>query len=56
MDLAEEDLLVVAEVLENGIENYKIDIVQTIAQHYAQYKKAIFLAAISVIHLLWKQH
>ena len=32
MDLAEEDLLVVAEVLENSIENYKIDIVQTIAQ------------------------
>ena len=43
MDLAEEDLLVVAEVLENGIENYKIDIVQTIAQRYAQYKKVIFL-------------
>lgn len=43
MDLAEEDLLVVAEMLENGIENYKIDIVQTIAQRYAQYKKVIFL-------------
>lgn len=43
MDLAEEDLLVVAEVLENGIENYKMDIVQTIAQRYAKYKKVIFL-------------
>jgi glucosamine--fructose-6-phosphate aminotransferase (isomerizing) len=43
MDLAEEDLLVVAEVLENGIENYKIDIVQTIAQRYAKYRKVIFL-------------
>jgi len=43
MDLAEEDLLVVAEMLENGIENYKIDIVQTIAQRYSQYKKVIFL-------------
>lgn len=43
MDCAEEDLLVVAEMLENGIENYKIDIVQSIAQRYAQYKKVIFL-------------
>ncbi len=43
MDQAEEDLLVVAEVLENSIENYKIDIVQTIAPRYAKYKKVIFL-------------
>jgi len=43
MDQVEEDLLVVAELLENGIENYKIDIMQSIAQRYAQYKKVIFL-------------
>jgi len=43
MELAEEDLLIAAEVLENSIENYKIEIVQTLARKYAQYKKCIFL-------------
>ena len=40
---AQEELLIVAEVLENLIENYKIDIVHSLAQKYAQYQKAIFL-------------
>ncbi|MCX5922656.1 MAG: glutamine--fructose-6-phosphate transaminase (isomerizing) [Candidatus Dependentiae bacterium] len=43
MELAEEELLVAAEVLESCIENYKIDIVQKHARKYAQYKKSIFL-------------
>lgn len=43
MNLAEEDLLVAAEVLENSIENYKFDITQTLAKKYAKYKKCIFL-------------
>ncbi len=43
MKLAEEDLLVVAEVLENSIENYKREIMQQLAKFYAQFKKAIFL-------------
>ena len=43
MTLAEEDLLVVAEVLENSIENYKRDIMQRLGKFYAQFKKAIFL-------------
>lgn len=43
MTLAEEDLLVVAEVLENSIENYKRDITQRLGKFYAQFKKAIFL-------------
>jgi glucosamine--fructose-6-phosphate aminotransferase (isomerizing) len=43
MAIAEEDLLVVAEVLENGIENYKLQIVQTLAKQYAHYKRFIFL-------------
>ena len=43
MNLAEEELLVVAEVLENSIENYKRDIMQRLGKFYAQFKKAIFL-------------
>jgi len=43
MELAEEDLLIAAEVLENSIENYKIEIIQSLARKYAQYKKSIFL-------------
>jgi len=43
MAVAEEDLLVIAEVLENGIENYKLQIVQKLAKQYAQYKRFIFL-------------
>lgn len=40
---AEEDLLVAAEVLENSIENYKLEIVTTLAKKYAHVQKAIFL-------------
>ncbi len=43
MILAQDDLLVAAEVLENSIENYKFDITQGLAKRYAQYKKSIFL-------------
>lgn len=43
MQLAEEELLVVAEVLENSIENYKRDIMLRLAKFYAQFKKAIFV-------------
>ena len=43
METAEEDLLVVAEVLENSIENYKREITNNLAKFYAQFKKAIFL-------------
>jgi glucosamine--fructose-6-phosphate aminotransferase (isomerizing) len=40
---AEEELLVAAEILENCIENYKLDIVKAVGPHYMRYKKAIFL-------------
>jgi glucosamine--fructose-6-phosphate aminotransferase (isomerizing) len=43
MDAAEEDLFVAAQVLEDTIENYKIDIMQNLAKKYAHYKKSIFL-------------
>ncbi len=43
MKHAQEDLLVVAEILENGIETYKLDIVTHLAKKYAQYQKTIFL-------------
>ena len=43
METAQEDLLVVAEVLENCIENYKRDIIQKWGKFYAQFKRAIFL-------------
>lgn len=40
---AEADLLVVAEVLENSIEDYKRTIKKVLAPKYAQYTKSIFL-------------
>lgn len=40
---AEQDLLVVAEVLENSMERYKLEIVQRHAPYYAQFKNFIFL-------------
>jgi glucosamine--fructose-6-phosphate aminotransferase (isomerizing) len=40
---AEQDLLVIGEVLENGIENYKRVIQKTLAPKYAQFSKSIFL-------------
>ncbi|MFC1842667.1 glutamine--fructose-6-phosphate transaminase (isomerizing) [Candidatus Dependentiae bacterium] len=43
MELAQEDILVAAEVLENSIENYKLEIVQDLSKKYAKYSKAIFL-------------
>jgi len=43
MGLAEEDLLIAAEVLENSIENYKIDIINNIAKKYATFSRCIFL-------------
>jgi glucosamine--fructose-6-phosphate aminotransferase (isomerizing) len=43
MEQAQADLLVAAEVLENSIENYKLDIITKHAKNYAHYKKAIFL-------------
>lgn len=43
MEQAEHDLLVCAEILENTIENYRRDIVATIAPMYAHYTQAIFL-------------
>lgn len=42
-NMAFEDILVAAQVLENSIENYKHEIMHTHAQTYAQYKKAVFL-------------
>lgn len=43
MELAQEDLLVAAEVLENSIENYKIPIVQGLSKKYSEYTRSIFL-------------
>lgn len=43
MDRAEQDLLVVAEMLENNIENYKADILRTHAHTYKDFKQMIFL-------------
>jgi glucosamine--fructose-6-phosphate aminotransferase (isomerizing) len=43
MDRAEQDLLIVAEMLENNIENYKMDIVRTHARVYKGFKQMIFL-------------
>lgn len=43
MKQVQEDLLVVAQVLENSIENYKHDIINIHAPYYAKYNKAIFL-------------
>jgi glucosamine--fructose-6-phosphate aminotransferase (isomerizing) len=43
LEVAEEDLLVAAEVLESTIENYKWVITNTLAPYYAQFKHLIFL-------------
>ncbi len=43
LNAAEEHLLVTAEVLENCIENYKIEIIKTLASKYARYNRMIFL-------------
>ena len=43
METAQEDLFVAAELLENNIENYKLEIIQKLAKYYSQFKKAIFL-------------
>ncbi|MBA3954519.1 glutamine--fructose-6-phosphate transaminase (isomerizing) [Candidatus Dependentiae bacterium] len=43
MELAESELLIVAEILENSIETYKRVIIQKLAPYYAQFKQAIFL-------------
>jgi glucosamine--fructose-6-phosphate aminotransferase (isomerizing) len=43
MFIAEDDLRVVAQVLENSIENYKMVIMQTLAQRYARMRRALFL-------------
>ena len=43
MEFIQEDVLVAAEVLENSIENYKLDIVSDLSKKYAKYNKAIFL-------------
>lgn len=43
MEIAAQDLLVAAEVLENTIETYKFDILKKLAKRYTGYKKAIFL-------------
>ncbi len=40
---AEDELLIVAEVLESSIEQYKRDIIQKLAPYYAQFKHALFL-------------
>lgn len=42
-ELAQEEILVAAEVLETCIENNKIEILQKHAKTYARYKKSIFL-------------
>ncbi len=43
LEMAQEDLFVAAEVLENSIENYKYTIKQVLAPKYAQFTKSIFL-------------
>ncbi len=43
LELAEEELFVAAEVLNTCIEQYKRDIMQTVAPRYATYKQTIFL-------------
>ncbi len=40
---AEDELLVVAEILENSIEQYKKEITETLAAQYAQYSNALFI-------------
>jgi len=43
LEAAEQELLLVADVLENSIENYKYDIISKIAPFYATFKHFIFL-------------
>jgi glucosamine--fructose-6-phosphate aminotransferase (isomerizing) len=43
MRQAQDDVLIAAEVLENTIENYKYEIINSLADKYAQFTKAIFL-------------
>ncbi len=43
MEAAEADILIAAELLENGIENYKIDIEKQLAKQYAQYRSIMLL-------------
>lgn len=43
LTIAEQELFVAAEVLENSVENYKQAIIQQYAPYYAQFKKCIFL-------------
>lgn len=43
LERAQEDLLVAAEVLENSIENYKLQIIKELAPRYARYRKMLFL-------------
>jgi glucosamine--fructose-6-phosphate aminotransferase (isomerizing) len=43
LQIAEKDLLIAAEVLENSIENYKFAIEETLAKRYSQYQNIIFL-------------
>lgn len=43
METAEQDLLVVAQVLEDTIETYKLEIIETLAKRYAYKTRAIFL-------------
>lgn len=43
LEMAKEELLVAAEVLENTLENYKIEIITNLAPRYATYKNFIFL-------------
>ena len=43
MNMAQEDLLIVAQVLESCMENYKMDIMQGLAKEFSQYQNFIFL-------------
>ncbi len=43
LQVAEEDLLIAAEVLENTIDTYRKEISATLAKKYAQFNRAIFL-------------
>lgn len=43
MIAAEHELIMAAEILENTLENYKIEIIQTLAKKYASYHKMIVL-------------
>jgi glucosamine--fructose-6-phosphate aminotransferase (isomerizing) len=43
MQTACDDMRIAAEILENTIENYRYEIVHSLADYYAQFKKTIFL-------------